>query len=119
MATQMGIFLGGAKTVSCVSSHYYDELHGCELCGSTHTPDILVIKNRANKSMRVASSCLLEMVRFKVTDVEDLPRWIQKLSELKVELEKRKLVQAAEREEERKRLEKRVIVRKRPNQKSL
>ena len=115
MATQMGIFLGGASSVSCVSGHYYDEMHGCELCGDTHTVEILVIKNRAGKKMRVALSCLKEMIRFKVMDVEDLPRWLEKLSELKVELEKRKVEAEALRQEERKKLEKKVIVRKRPD----
>ena len=115
MATQMGIFLGGAQSVSCVSSHYYGEPQLCELCGQTHSDDIFVIKNRAGKKMRVSSQCLREMVRFQVTDVEDFTRWLAKLSELKVDFERRKAEAEAIRAEERKRLEKKVIVRKRPS----
>lgn len=113
MATQMGIFLGGATTVSCVSSHYYGESQFCELCGRTHTEDIFVVKNRAGKKMRVASTCLREMVRFQVADVEDFTKWLAKLSELKVDFDRRKTEAEAQRLEERKRLEKKVIVRKR------
>jgi len=115
MATQMGIFLGGAQTVSCVSSHFYGEPQLCELCGQTHTEDIFVIKNRAGKKMRVSSACLREMVRFQVADVEDFAKWLTKLSDLKVDFERRKAEAEALREEERKRLEKKVIVRKRPS----
>lgn len=115
MATQMGIFLGGAQSVSCVSSHYYGEPQLCELCGQKHSDDIFVIKNRAGKKMRVSSQCLREMVRFQVTDVEDFTKWLAKLSELKVDFERRKAEAEALRAEERKRLEKKVIVRKRPN----
>lgn len=53
------------------------------------------------------------MVRFQVTDVEDLPRWLDKLKDLKIEFDKRKQEQERLREEERRRLEKKVIVRKR------
>jgi hypothetical protein len=113
MATRMGSFLEGGKSVSCVSGHFYDELHDCELCQTQHANDILVIKNRSGKKMRVASSCLREMVRFQVSEVEDLPKWLTKLGELKGELEKRKEQQLLAREEERRRLEKKVIVRKR------
>ncbi len=115
MATQMGIFLGGAQTVSCVSSHFYGEPQLCELCGHIHTDDIFVIKNRAGKKMRVSSTCLREMVRFQVTDVEDFSKWLAKLSDLKVDFERRKAEAEAQRMEERKRLEKKVIVRKRSN----
>lgn len=108
----MAIFLGGADSVSCVSSHYFGEAQFCELCGQTHTEDIFVIKNRANKKMRVASQCLREMVRFQVADVEDFTKWLSKLSELKADFEKRKLEAVVAREEERKRLEKKVIIRK-------
>lgn len=114
MATKMGSFLEGAKIVSCVSGHTYEEAHYCELCQMTHTDEILVIKNRSGKKMHVASACLREMVRFQVTDVEDLPRWLQKLSELRTDMERRKLEREVARAEERKRLEKKVIVRKRP-----
>ena len=115
MALRMQSFLEGAATVSCVSGHFYEDLHACELCGLTHTQDILVIKNRSGKKkMLVASSCLREMVRFQVCDVEELPRWLGKLKELEAELEVRKAEMARVREEERKRLEKKVIVRKSP-----
>ncbi|NBX67879.1 MAG: hypothetical protein EBR01_02815 [Proteobacteria bacterium] len=89
MATQMGIFLGGAQTVSCVSSHYFGDAQFCELCGQTHSDDIFVVKNRAGKKT--------------------------KLSELKVDFERRKAEAEVQRQEERKRLEKKVIVRKRPS----
>lgn len=113
MAMRMGVFLESGNVVSCVSSHYYGEPHLCELCGQVHTEDIFVIKNRSNKKMRVSSQCLKEMIRFKVTDVEDISKWLTKLSELKTEFEKRKVEALKAREEERKRLEKKVIVRKR------
>ena len=89
MATQMSIFLGGAQTVTCVSSHYYEKEQGCELCLRTHTLDLFVIKNRAGKKMSLASSCLREMVRFQVTDVEDFPKWLAKISDLKNDVESR------------------------------
>ena len=114
MAQKMGIFLEGAKAVSCVSGHTYEQPHDCELCLTTHTDEILVIKNRSGKKMNVATSCLREMIRFQVTDVEELPRWLQKLSELRADMEKRKVERDIARAEERKRLEKKVIVRKRP-----
>lgn len=113
MALRMQSFLEGANTVTCISGHFYEDFHACDLCGLTHTHDILVIKNRGNKKMLVASSCLREMVRFQVTDVEELPKWLEKLKTLEAELEVRKREQAAAREEERKKLEKKVIVRKR------
>jgi hypothetical protein len=53
------------------------------------------------------------MVRFQVTDVEDFTKWLSKLSDLKVDFERRKAEAEAQRQEERKRLEKKVIVRKR------
>lgn len=113
MATQMSIFLGGAQTVTCVSSHYYEKEQGCELCLRTHTLDLFVIKNRAGKKMRLASSCLREMVRFQVTDVEDFPKWLAKISDLKNDVDRRKAAAEVERQEERQRLGKKVIVRKR------
>jgi hypothetical protein len=113
MAWKMGSFLEGGTSVSCVSGHVYEQPHLCDLCQDVHTEDILVIKNRASKKMSVASTCLKEMVRFKVTDVEDLTRWLEKLRELRSELEVRKVELAKAREEERKRLEKKFIVRKR------
>lgn len=99
--------------MSCVSGHVYDEPRPCELCATTHADEILVIKNRSNRKMHVAVPCLREMVRFQVTDVEELPRWLEKMKELWAEHERRKAERAAQREEERKRLEKKVIVRKR------
>jgi len=114
MADRMRVFLESGSSVSCVSAHYYDNLHGCELCGDTHTQQCLVIKNRSNKKMVIALECLKEMVKFRVTDVEDLTKWIEKLSELKADAKKRKAEEQVKREEEVKRLEKRVIVRKRP-----
>lgn len=115
MALRMQAFLEGSQMVSCVSGHFYEELHACELCGLTHTNDILVIKNRSGKKkMLVASSCLREMVRFQVCDVEELPRWLEKLKQLEAEHEVRKVELQKAREEERKRLEKKVIVRKSP-----
>lgn len=113
MATRMGIFSQGNALISCVSGHYYFELHGCELCDQTHGNEILVVKNRAGKKLRVAVSCLREMVRFRVVDVEDLPKWLEKLGALRVEAEKRRAEEQVAREEERKRLERKVIVRKR------
>ena len=113
MAARMQVFVEGTPLVTCVSGHCYEELHACELCGDTHTYDIFVIKNRAGKKMLVASSCLKEMVRFRVTDVEDLPKWLEKLKVLHSEMEVRKQEALKTREEERKRLEKKVIIRKR------
>jgi hypothetical protein len=113
MALKMGIFLESGQTVSCVSGHYYEEPHFCELCQATHAHEMLVIKNRSGKKLLVAAPCLLEMMRFQVTDVEDLPRWMEKLKELKAEEERRKLEKEQLRQEERKLLEKKVIVRKR------
>lgn len=109
----MGIFQEGTPTVHCVSAHYTEEARFCELCQTNHGNEVLVIKNRSGKKMHAALPCIKEMIRFRVTDVEELPRWITKLSELKVEHEKRKTEQAQQREEERKRLERKVIVRKR------
>lgn len=113
MAARMQVFVEGTPMVTCVSGHCYEEPHACELCGETHTYDIFVIKNRGGKKMLVASSCLKEMVRFQVTDVEDLPKWLEKLKVLHIEMETRKEEAAKQREEERRRLEKKVIVRKR------
>lgn len=113
MAARMQVFVEGTPLVTCVSGHCYDEPHACELCGETHTLDIFVIKNRAGKKMLVGSSCLKEMVRFQVTEVEDLPKWLEKLKTLHSEMEVRKQEELKRREEERRRLEKKVIVRKR------
>lgn len=112
MALRMQAFTDPKSPVSCVSGHVYFDLHQCELCQSNHADEILVIKNRANKKMIVAVSCLKEMVRFQVVEVEELERWLLKLKDLWGEAEKRRDEEKAAREEERKRLEKKVIVRK-------
>lgn len=112
MASRMQVFVEGTPLVTCVSGHCYDEPHACELCGDTHALDLFVIKNRGGKKMLVASSCLKEMVRFQVTDVEELPKWLEKLKVLHSEMELRKVEAAKAREEERRRLEKKVIVRR-------
>ncbi len=116
MAQIMGIFLESGSSVSCVSGHVYFEPHHCELCLTSHADEIMVIKNRSGKKLRVATPCLKEMVRFRVAEVEDLPRWITKIGELRVEAEKRREEELKAREEERKRLEKKVIVRKRSSE---
>jgi hypothetical protein len=113
MAARMQVFLEGTPLVTCVSGHCYEEPHACELCGDTHALDLFVIKNRGGKKMLVASACLKEMVRFQVTDVEELSKWLEKLKVLHSEMEIRKVEAAKAREEERRRLEKKVIVRKR------
>lgn len=113
MATQMGIFLEGTPSVECISSHYYDEPSQCELCGRSHAQELLVVKNRAGKKMRADLSCLKEMIRFQVTDVQELPRWLEKLKVLKKEVATRKEKEEQDRAEQRKKLERKVIVRKR------
>ncbi len=113
MANKMGIFLEGGNSVQCVSGHYYEEARPCELCQMTHAHELVVIKNRAFKKMHVAVTCLKEMIRFKVCDAEDLVRWLDKMKDLKVEAERRRAESEVQRQEERKRLEKKVIVRKR------
>ena len=116
MALRMGSFLENGTTVSCISGHVYFEPHPCELCQTNHAEEILVVKNRAGKTLRVATACLREMVRFRVTEVDDLPRWLEKLTQLRAEAGKRREQEEAQRQEERKRLEKKVIVRKRSPQ---
>lgn len=116
MATRMASFQESAPAVECVSAHFYDEATFCELCQMTHATELVVVKNRSNKKLRVALPCLKEMIRFQVTDVVDLPRWLEKLRELRVDAEKRKAEKEAERAEQRKLLEKKVIVRKRSDQ---
>ena len=116
MATRMQVILEGAKSVVCVSGHYNEEPAYCELCQQTHAQEMIVIRNRANKNFHVAESCLREMVRFQVTDAEDLGKWLGKMKELRAEYDRRKADQERAREEERKRLEKKVIVRRREPQ---
>ena len=113
MATRMQSFLEGAESVECISGHVNETPSDCELCGAKHASELIVIRNRSGKTLRVAVSCAKEMVRFQVADVEELPRWLEKLKDLHKEHEARKLRQAEEQTERRKRLEKRVIVRKR------
>lgn len=115
IATKMGIFLEGGTQVTCVSGHYYDaEPYLCELCQTQHGQEVFVIKNRSGKKLHVEFGCLKEMIRFRVVDVEELERWIPKMADLKNEAaERRKLVEK-QREEERSRLEKKIIIRKRP-----
>lgn len=119
MAFKMGVFLEEETSVSCVSGHFYVEPHFCDLCQQTHADEVLVIKNRSAKKMIVAVPCLMEMVRFRVAEVEELPRWLAKISELRVGTEKRKEESRRLREEERKKLEKKVIVRKRHPQENI
>ena len=114
MADRMLHYLEGSHLVSCVSAHVYDQPRICELCLQPHSNELLVIKTRSNKKMMTALDCLKEMVRFHVTDVEDLPKWLEKMKELRQEEARRKEELGKIREEERRRLEKRIIVRKRP-----
>lgn len=113
MATKMSIFLEGGSSVSCVSAHYHEEPALCELCQGAHANELIVIKNRSQRKMHVDLACLKEMIRFRVTDADDLTRWIPKLVELRSEYFRRKATLETLRMEERKRLEKKVIVRKR------
>lgn len=115
LATRMGTFLEGSHLASCVSGHYFDEPAVCELCQESHAEELLVIKNRAGKKMKLAASCLREMVRFQVADVEDFARWLEKLKDLRKESESRRAEESRLRDEERKRLAKKVIVRRRPS----
>ncbi len=112
MALRMGSFLESGTMVTCVGAHYYDVPQFCDLCQAQHGEEILVVKNRSGKKWKVAEPCLREMIRFKVTDAEELPRWLAKFPELRAEHEKRKQQMEESRREERRRLEKKVIVRK-------
>lgn len=114
MATRMQTILEGGKSVVCVSAHYHGEPVFCDLCQAVHAHELIVIRNRANKNFHVAESCLREMVRFQVADAEDLLKWIAKMKDLRAEYERRRQEDLRAREEERKRLEKKVIVRRRP-----
>jgi DNA repair ATPase RecN len=116
MAQRMAIFLEGGTTVTCVSSHYYEEGQLCELAQIDEKyNEFLVVKNRAQKKMRIALTNLKEMIRFKICEVDELSKWLEKLKELKLAHEKRKEELIKVREEERQRLGKKVIVRKRFN----
>lgn len=111
LADRMGAF-AEVGHAACVSAHYYLEPHSCELCGEQHTNEFFVLKNRAAKKLLIGGPCLREMVRFRVVEVEELERWLEKIPGLRVEAEKRRDEQAKAREEERRRLEKKFIVRK-------
>lgn len=115
MAMKMGIFLQNQNEAECVSSHWYADEQPCELCQSVHANEVMVIKNRAGRTIKVALSCLKEMIRFQVVEVLELSRWLRKLPELRAEEERRQKELVAQRAQERKRLEKRVIVRKKPS----
>lgn len=114
MARRMAAFLGNSRAVDCVSAHWHEEPQFCELSQENSDNEILVIKNRAGKKMKVAVSSLRDMVRFQVVEANDFERWLAKLPELKAEAIKRNESAAQAREDERKRLEKRFIVRKKP-----
>jgi DNA repair ATPase RecN len=102
MAQRMAIFLEGGTTVTCVSSHYYEEGQLCELAQIDEKyNEFLVVKNRAQKKMRVALTNLKEMIRFKICEVDELSKWLEKLKELKLAHEKRKEELVKIREEER------------------
>lgn len=114
MADRMTVFQETVNRLTCISAHHYDEPHYCELCQTQHTEEIVVVRNRSGKLLRTSPQCLKEMIRFRITDdVEDLAKWLEKLSLLRVESEKRKAENEKARAEERSRLEKKVIVRRR------
>lgn len=119
IADRMDAFAGGNGSVTCISGHVYDdEARPCELCQLAHANEILVIRNRAGRKLHAAVPCLLEVVRFQIAEVEDLPRWIEKIKLLRHAAEARRSRTTAEREEEKRRLEKRVIVRRRSIEKA-
>jgi len=113
MADRMRSFLEGATSVQCVSGHWYEKPHHCELSGLTIDTEVLVLKNRSGKKLRVGFKAVLEMLRFQVVEIEDFDRWQKKVAEMKVEAQKRKEEAQVKRQEERKRLEKKIIIRKR------
>lgn len=113
MADRMRVMLEGGKAVVCVSAHYDENPGVCDLCQQKHVQEQIVIKNRANKRFHVAENCLREMVRFQVTEADDFGKWLGKMKDLRADFEARKQEAQAKREEERRRLEKKVIVRKR------
>lgn len=114
MATRMHTFLEAGSTVTCVSAHYSDVPAVCELCQQAHANEMVVIRNRAGRNFHVAPHCLREMLRFQVADVLDLPKWLEKLKDLRLEFERRKQEAQLKEEQARRSLEKKVIVRKRP-----
>ncbi len=117
IALRMGSFQEGSRQVTCVSAHFYDSTpHRCELCYTDHGHEVFVIKNRSGKKLSAEISCLKEMIRFRVVEVEELERWLPKMGELKLEVENRRQEAERLRQEERVRLERKVIVRKRTPQ---
>lgn len=118
IALRMGSFLEGSNIATCVSAHYYADAKPCELCQTQHGQEVYVIKNRSGKKLHADLTCLKEMIRFRVVEVEELERWLPKMSLLKVEDEKRRAEVEKQRQEERSRLERKVIVRKRSSQDS-
>ncbi|MCB0403155.1 MAG: hypothetical protein KDD51_00115 [Bdellovibrionales bacterium] len=116
MALKMEAFQGSQGTVVCVSGHWVDEEHGCELCERVHGHEILILKNRKGRKLKADAKCVAEMVKFRVTDVEDLEKWLAKMGELRAEAQRRREDEKAEREAERKRLERKVIVRRGPRE---
>ncbi len=120
MATRMSVFLEGGKLAQCVSAHFHpDAPHGCELCLKAHAVEYFVIKNRGGKKFGASLDCLKEMIRFQVVDVEELSKWILKLPELRQEYAKKQEENRLHREEERKKLERKVMVRKKEGKSSL
>ena len=114
MAQKIGVFLEGAPSLSCVSCHIYspNEPHFCDLCQNTHAEELFVVKNRSGKKMHVAVPCFKEMVKFRVVDLDNLVKWLQKLEELKAEAIRREADAKKTREEQKKILEKKVMIRK-------
>lgn len=113
MAVRMQTFLEAGNTVACVSAHYNEVPVDCELCQERHANELMVIRNRSGKNLHVALSCLREMLRYQVTDVTDLGKWVEKLKELRVEFDRRKQEAQAKEAQERRSREKKFIVRKR------
>ncbi len=112
LAVRMGVIQEGGPSVACVSAHYYDAAAFCDLCQQKNTVELLVIRNRAGKNFGVAPACLLEMVRFQVVDAVDLGKWTLKLKALRQDHEDRKAEFEKTQLELRRKMEKKVIVRK-------
>lgn len=119
LADRMTSFAEAGHNVACVSAHYYLDPHSCELCGELHSHEFFVLKNRSGKKLLIGGPCLREMVRFRVVEVDELERWLEKVPALRAEEEKRRDEQAKAREEERRRLEKKFIVRKKTTERAV
>ena len=113
MALRMSAFLGNSRELVCVSGHWYPSPQFCELSQTSEDNEMMVVKNRAGKKMKISVTSLRDMIRFQVVEAKDFERWLEKLPALKLESLKREESALKEREEERRRLEKKVIVRKR------